>query len=123
MSFSKAADKINLVKNALDLIAYEDKQRKYDMRMYHIAWHKKFAFSFACIVLFLIGAPLGSIIRKGGLGMPLVVAVIFFLIFHLLNMLWREIRSARVAITFLGYLALVTHLASNRIILRFQSHE
>ena len=86
MSFSKAADKINLVKNALDLIAYEDKQRKYDMRMYHIAWHKKFAFSFACIVLFLIGAPLGSIIRKGGLGMPLVVAVIFFLIFHLLNM-------------------------------------
>jgi lipopolysaccharide export system permease protein len=37
-------------------------------------------------VLFLIGAPLGSIIRKGGLGMPLVVAVIFFLIFHLLNM-------------------------------------
>ena len=86
MSFSKAADKINLIKNALDLIAYEDKQRKYDVRMYHIAWHKKFAFSFACIVLFLIGAPLGSIIRKGGLGMPLVVAVIFFLIFHLLNM-------------------------------------
>ena len=40
----------------------------------------------ACFVLFFIGAPLGSIIRKGGLGMPLVVAIIFFLLFHLLNM-------------------------------------
>ena len=86
MVYSKAADKINMVKNTLDLIAYDDKQRGYDERMYNVAWHKKFAFSFACIVLFLIGAPLGSIIRKGGLGMPLVVAVIFFLIFHLLNM-------------------------------------
>ena len=67
-------------------MAFDEKQRSYDNRLYQIAWHKKFALSFACMVLFLIGAPLGSIIRKGGLGMPLVVAVIFFLIFHLLNM-------------------------------------
>jgi lipopolysaccharide export system permease protein len=56
------------------------------MTSFRLEWHKKFALSFACIVLFVIGAPLGSIIRKGGLGMPLVIAVIFFLIFHLLNM-------------------------------------
>jgi lipopolysaccharide export system permease protein len=41
--------------------------------------------SIACIVLFLIGAPLGSIIRKGGLGTPLVLAIVFFVIFFLLN--------------------------------------
>ena len=53
---------------------------------YHaIEWHRKFTLSFACIVLFLIGAPLGSIIRKGGLGTPLVLAIIFFVIFFLLN--------------------------------------
>jgi lipopolysaccharide export system permease protein len=50
-----------------------------------IEWHRKFTLSFACIVLFLIGAPLGSIIRKGGLGTPLVFAVVFFVIFFLLN--------------------------------------
>jgi lipopolysaccharide export system permease protein len=51
---------------------------------YHaIEWHRKFTLSFACIVLFLIGAPLGSIIRKGGLGTPLVLAIIFFVIFFL----------------------------------------
>ena len=50
-----------------------------------IEWHRKFTLSFACFVLFLIGAPLGSIIRKGGLGTPLVLAIIFFVIFFLLN--------------------------------------
>jgi lipopolysaccharide export system permease protein len=48
-------------------------------------WHRKYSLSLACLILFFIGAPLGSIIRKGGLGLPLVVAIIFFLIFHLLN--------------------------------------
>ena len=53
--------------------------------MHLIEWHRKFTLPVACIVLFLIGAPLGSIIRKGGLGTPLVFAVIFFVIFHLFN--------------------------------------
>ncbi|MEP7169048.1 MAG: LptF/LptG family permease, partial [Bacteroidota bacterium] len=47
-----------------------------------IEWHRKFTLSIACFILFLIGAPLGAIIRKGGLGMPLVVSIIFFLFFH-----------------------------------------
>jgi lipopolysaccharide export system permease protein len=53
--------------------------------MHAIEWHRKFTLSFACIVLFLIGAPLGSIIRKGGLGTPMVSAIAFFVIFFLLN--------------------------------------
>lgn len=52
---------------------------------YKIEWHKKFTLSIACIVLFFIGAPLGAIIRKGGIGMPAVVSVLFFLIFHVLS--------------------------------------
>lgn len=52
---------------------------------YRIEWHKKFTLSFACIVLFFIGAPLGAIIKKGGVGMPAVVSVCFFLIFHVLS--------------------------------------
>ena len=60
--------------------------RKSIMLSHVVEWHRKFSLSMACFVLFFIGAPLGSIIRKGGLGMPLVVAIIFFLLFHLLNM-------------------------------------
>ncbi len=50
-----------------------------------IEWHKKFSLSFACIVLFFIGAPLGAIIRKGGFGMPVVISVLFFILYYILS--------------------------------------
>jgi len=56
-----------------------------NLRQHQIAWHEKITLAVAVLVMFLIGAPLGSIIRKGGIGLPLVFAVIFFVIFFLLN--------------------------------------
>ena len=50
-----------------------------------IEWHQKFTLSLACFVLFLIGAPFGSIVRKGGLGLPLVASVIFFVLYYVIN--------------------------------------
>lgn len=52
------------------------------LRRHKIEWHRKITLSLACIVLFFIGAPLGSIIRKGGLGTPLIFAIIFFMLFY-----------------------------------------
>jgi len=62
---------------------YRVKQR--DLRLHKIEWHKKITLSLACLVLFLIGAPLGSIIRKGGLGTPLVIAILLFMFFFFFN--------------------------------------
>ncbi|HEY4147805.1 MAG TPA: LptF/LptG family permease, partial [Chitinophagaceae bacterium] len=59
--------------------------RKKDLDLHLIEWHRKYTMSIACLVLFLIGAPLGSIIRKGGIGTPLIFAVVFFVVFFLLN--------------------------------------
>ena len=50
---------------------------------HQIEWHRKFTLSIACLILFFIGAPLGAIIRKGGLGMPVIISVLFFLLFHI----------------------------------------
>jgi lipopolysaccharide export system permease protein len=61
----------------------KDKER--NLRKHKIEWHRKIALSMACLVLFLIGAPLGSIIRKGGLGTPLIFAIIFFMLFYFSN--------------------------------------
>lgn len=58
---------------------------------FYIYLYNKFSLSFSCIVLFLIGAPLGAIIRKGGLGMPMVVSIIFFMIFHILTTVGRKL--------------------------------
>ncbi len=57
---------------------------------HYIEWHQKFTLSFACFVLFLIGAPFGSIIRKGGLGWPLVASVLFFLIYYVITTITRK---------------------------------
>jgi lipopolysaccharide export system permease protein len=50
-----------------------------------IEWHRKFTLSFACIVLFFIGAPLGAIIRKGGLGVPVVISILLFIFYHIIS--------------------------------------
>jgi len=56
-----------------------------DVRHHQVEYQKKFTLSAACLALFLIGAPLGAIIRKGGLGLPVVVAVVFFLIYYIIS--------------------------------------
>jgi len=61
-------------------------QSEYINRHY-IEWHRKFSLSVACIVLFLVGAPFGSIVRKGGLGLPLVASVVFFVLYYVIGMI------------------------------------
>ncbi len=52
---------------------------------YRIEWHRKFTLAISCLLLFGIGAPLGAIVRKGGLGAPIVMSIIFFLIYHIIS--------------------------------------
>ena len=65
--------------------------RQKTIRKHEIEWHRKITLSFACLVMFLIGAPLGSIIRKGGFGLPLFISIILFLVFHVLNMIGENV--------------------------------
>jgi len=71
----------DLVKNRSD----QHKDLMQNIRRAGLEYQKKFTLSAACIALFLIGAPLGAIIRKGGLGLPVVVSVIFFLIYYIIT--------------------------------------
>lgn len=56
-----------------------------NIRKHETEWHNKITLSLACMIFFFIGAPLGAIIRKGGLGMPVVVSVIIFIIYYIIN--------------------------------------
>lgn len=73
------------LQNNISTLASIYSEQQHATIMHAIEWHRKFTLSFACIVLFMIGAPLGAIIRKGGLGAPMVSAIAFFVIFFLLN--------------------------------------
>ena len=72
--------KENVSFNSQDLGAHRLNIKKHKKEL-----HKKFTLSFACIIFFLIGAPLGTIIRKGGLGLPVVVSVLFFVIYYIIS--------------------------------------
>jgi lipopolysaccharide export system permease protein len=74
-----------------DSVAADYEAEADSIMRYLVEWHKKFTLSIACLVLFFIGAPLGAIIRKGGLGMPVVISVIFFIIFHVLSIIGEKL--------------------------------
>ncbi len=93
---------INNLRSSLAFNGAELTGKQGEIRLSRIEWHHKFALSLVCLVLFFIGAPLGSIIRKGGLGMPLVVAIVFFLLFHLLNMFGEKFARGQILSPFMG---------------------
>lgn len=93
-SFSKSelAGILNCaVQNAREAKSYisesssDFRSRRKNLKRYEIEWHRKFTLSIACILLFFIGAPLGAIIRKGGIGTPIVVSVLFFVIYYVID--------------------------------------
>ena len=111
----------NNMKSSLESNGNELENRKKEILFHEIEWHRKFSLSMACLVLFFIGAPLGSIIRKGGLGMPLVVAIIFFLIFHLLNMFGEKFVKENITSPFIGMWLAVIALTPLGIFLTYKA--
>lgn len=69
----------------LEFQGYMVNEDNYIMRRHQIELIKKFTLSLACLIFFFIGAPLGAIIRKGGLGMPIVISVILFIIYYIID--------------------------------------
>lgn len=73
------------------------------MAEHWVAWHERLVVSLACVILFFVGAPLGSIIRKGGLGLPVVVATLFFILYMILT---DSMRSMALELILPAYLAM-----------------
>lgn len=78
----------------------EDKQKI--INMHWIALYDKFVIAFACLLMFFIGAPLGAIIRKGGLGLPIVFAILIFITFHFINTFGKKVAQQDEITPFLG---------------------
>lgn len=82
---STAMDKARAQQDQIEYNALllDDHQRY--IRKHAIELHRKFTLAFACLIFFFIGAPLGAIIRKGGLGAPVVISVIMFVIYYIID--------------------------------------
>jgi lipopolysaccharide export system permease protein len=77
--------KAQLLTNNANIKAYENEKR-----IFYIQWHKIMAQAIACIAMFLIGAPLGAIIKKGGLGVPVLMSILFFILFYVLSLMGEK---------------------------------
>lgn len=85
-AYDNAANKARIIKSQLENNTVTLEQYEKDRKVFQIQWHKILASSLACVAMFLIGAPLGAIIKKGGLGVPFLVSILFFIIYYLLTM-------------------------------------
>ena len=87
---------LNLTRSAasnIDAFRVNVKSDKESVTRLLVEWHRKIVVSFACIILFFVGAPLGAIIKKGGLGLPVIVAVFFFLAYYILTEIYVSLAT------------------------------
>jgi lipopolysaccharide export system permease protein len=93
-------DRIKIVSSALTSARSVKKTLEYHENAYvtsnegllkhKIVWHRKFTLSIACLIMFFVGAPLGAIIRKGGLGLPTVISILFFILYYIISMIGEK---------------------------------
>ncbi len=82
------------------------KNKRKILNLFDFEFHYRLAFSLSCLVLFFIGAPLGSLIRKGGLGMPMILAILVFVVYFFINSLGRNIaEESSISAIFGGWLS------------------
>lgn len=80
-----AKNKASRIKQNMEFRAYTIEDISETVRRHQIEMQKKFTLSFACLIFFFIGAPLGAIIRKGGLGTPIVISVFLFIVYYIID--------------------------------------
>ena len=79
---------INKVKSTKSILKSNSDDLKYRLSIinrHKIEWHRKFSLAFACIILFIIGSSFGSIIKKGGFGIPILISITLFILYHIIN--------------------------------------
>jgi lipopolysaccharide export system permease protein len=97
-----ATSNLESVKYSLETSNTEFKSKQININGHLIALYDKFVIAFACFLMFFIGAPLGAIIRKGGLGLPVVFAMLIFISFHFANTFGKKLAEEGGLTPFLG---------------------
>lgn len=95
----------NIAQNNLNYVIGAKKEfaaRSSYITKHHNEWHRKLTLPAACLVFFFIGAPLGALIKKGGIGLPVVVSVLFFLLFHITSITGEKMAKTGVMDSFSG---------------------
>jgi lipopolysaccharide export system permease protein len=99
------ARSIEYLKDGNTILVEKNETQRYEIKTikkFEVEWNKKLTMSFACLVFFFIGAPLGAIIRKGGLGTPAVISIFFFVVYYVISISGQKLAEEDVVGTFAG---------------------
>jgi lipopolysaccharide export system permease protein len=102
---SVLANAIGNIKDCNIILTQKNESLHYEVKnikRFEVEWNRKLTMSFACLVFFFIGAPLGAIIRKGGLGTPAVISIFFFVIYYVISISGQKLVEEDVVGTFAG---------------------
>lgn len=99
---SNALNKARVVKSQLQNLNINTTLQRSEYIVFWVQWHKILANSIACLAMFLIGAPLGSIIKKGGLGVPVLVSILFFILYYVLDLMGVKWARQELVSVFVG---------------------
>jgi lipopolysaccharide export system permease protein len=97
-----ASSNVESINFSLESSKYEIEDKQKNINQHWIAFYDKFVIAYACMLMFFIGAPLGAIIRKGGLGLPIVFSILIFIIFHFINTFGKKVAGQDEISPFLG---------------------
>ncbi len=101
-AYTLALNNARNLKNSFNVKMSQADGQVREFRRYEIAWYQKYSQAIACFVMFLIGAPLGAIIKKGGLGMPVLISILFFILFYMLTITGEKWAKEGVTDSLLG---------------------
>jgi lipopolysaccharide export system permease protein len=101
-AYTLALNNARNLKNSFNVKLSQVDGQLREFRRYEIAWYQKYSQAIACFVMFLIGAPLGAIIKKGGLGMPVLISILFFILFYMLTITGEKWAKEGVADSLFG---------------------
>lgn len=87
---ASAGGQLTSLKSSVEQQVMNMKSKKINLTRNRIEFHKKFTMSLACLFFFLIGAPLGAIIRKGGLGLPLIISIVIFIVYYVVSTIFEK---------------------------------
>ncbi|CAM4064483.1 LptF/LptG family permease [Flavobacterium sinopsychrotolerans] len=97
-----ASSNVTSVSYSIDTIKNELENKQKNINKHILALYDKFVIVYACFLMFFIGAPLGAIIRKGGLGLPIVFAILIFITFHFINTFGKRVAQESGMTPFMG---------------------
>jgi lipopolysaccharide export system permease protein len=88
--YETAINKLRVLRSVCKSNSYDLEYKKKIISKHKIEWHRKISIAFSCIIMFLIGAPLGAIVRKGGFSIPLLMSIILFVIFYVTSIIGEK---------------------------------